>query len=527
MDKYGYILRKPKPKNQEQKSTDNRQKQNNAGADIKITTDETNSGENKAGESVVTIVGENQSKRQSLAIQQMLLNNSLAIARMNQYRQNHGITGEESYVVSGSLVQCNYGYEITRLGVVRDHGVYDRNGNAVLTCSDCKAGENVYGFGICTSPYIVHKQNESVTIYSETSNTTITGFKCRLALTTEWMEDDNVHTHIWNEEKQQYEKVLLKNANLICSYGLGRISIKEIVNTMPEEVKALYTIESINIRESPGGDKIVAILSNEILLTIPSSPTKKVIDSEGVEQEWINIRYYNQEDEANPENMGWIEGWVVKEYTRNMPEKEPEKDDLRKDDVKLSQAEMLIEGRYIYRYLSERGWSDNAIFATLGNLEKESYLNYMKIEVKGGNDKDEGRNDEDKGGNDEGKGGNDKDKGRGLVQWTPSDKVKTWLIGLGLKSDMALEIFYNDIDLQLDRIIYEIDTNVEKDKQWNDKGYTPKMSFAQYVCSTEDVGKLAQVFLLCYEQPNNKDQPDRSKLAEKWRDIFQILNYSG
>ena len=43
MDKYGYILRKPKPKNQEQKSTDNRQKQNNAGADIKITTDETNS----------------------------------------------------------------------------------------------------------------------------------------------------------------------------------------------------------------------------------------------------------------------------------------------------------------------------------------------------------------------------------------------------------------------------------------------------------------------------------------------------
>ena len=328
MDKYGYILRKPKPKNQEQKSTDNRQKQNNAGADIKITTDETNSGENKAGESVVTIVGENQSKRQSLAIQQMLLNNSLAIARMNQYRQNHGITGEESYVVSGSLVQCNYGYEITRLGVVRDHGVYDRNGNAVLTCSDCKAGENVYGFGICTSPYIVHKQNESVTIYSETSNTTITGFKCRLALTTEWMEDDNVHTHIWNEEKQQYEKVLLKNANLICSYGLGRISIKEIVETMQEEVKALYTIESINIRESPGGDKIVAILSNEILLTIPSSPTKKVVDSEGVEQEWINIRYYNQKDEAHPENMGWVEGWVVKDFTKNMPEKEPGKSDL-------------------------------------------------------------------------------------------------------------------------------------------------------------------------------------------------------
>ena len=502
MDKYRYTLRKPKPKNQEQKSTDNRQKQNNPGADIKITTDNATGNENSGKESVVTIVGENQKEKKTPVLRKPLPpNNTGAMVQMNRYRQNHGITGEESYVVSGSLVQCNYGYEISRLGVVRDHGVYDRNGNAVLTCSDCKAGENVYGFGICTSPYIVHKQNESVTIHSETSNTMITGFKCRLALTTEWLEDDNVHTHIWNEEKQQYEKVLLKNANLICTYGLGRISIKEIVNTMPEEVKALYTIESINIRESPGGDKIVAILSNEILLTIPSSPTKKVIDSEGVEQEWINIRYYNQEDEANPENMGWIEGWVVKDFTKNMPEKEPEKSELSTKTTKLEQREMLVEARYIYRYLSERGWSDNAIYATLGNLEKESYLNYMKIEDKGGNDKK---------------------KGRGLVQWTPQTKVDAWLSTLGISS----ETFYNDIDLQLDRIIYEIDTKVAKDRQWNDEGYTPKMSFAQYICSTEDVGKLAQVFLLCYEQPENKDQPDRSKLAEKWRDIFEMLNYS-
>ena len=116
-----------------------------------------------------------------------------------------------------------------------------------------------------------------------------------------------------------------------------------------------------------------------------------------------------------------------------------------------------------------------------------------------------------------------KKKGRGLVQWTPQTKVDAWLSTLGISS----ETFYNDIDLQLDRIIYEIDTNVDDDKQWNDKGYTPKMSFAQYVCSTEDVGKLAQIFLLCYEQHKNKKQPNRSNLAEKWRDIFQMLNYTG
>lgn len=497
MDKYGYTLRKPK-----QKNTNNQQTQNNTEINIKITTDKTNANESSGEESVVTIVGENQ-ERKKTPVRRIALppNNSGAIAQMNRYRQSHGITGEESYVVSGSLVQCNYGYEISRLGVVHDHGVYDRNGNAVLTCSDCKAGKNVYGFGICTSPYILHKQNETVTIYSKASNTTITGFKCRLALTTEWLEDDNVHTHIWNEEKQQYEKVLLKNANLICTYGLGRISIKEIINTMPEEVKALYTIESINIRESPGGDKVVAILSDEILLTVASSPIKRVVNSEGVEQEWINIRYYNQKDEYHPENWGWVEGWVVKEFTKYMPEKEPEKNELSTKTTKLEQREMLVEARYIYRYLSERGWSDNAIYATLGNLEKESYLNYMKIENRGGNDED---------------------KGRGLVQWTPQTKVDEWLSTLGI----SRETFYNDIDLQLERIIYEVNTNVDDDRQWNDKGYTPKMSFAQYICSMEDVGKLAQVFLLCYEQPTNKAQPDRSKLAEKWRDIFEILNYS-
>ena len=99
--------------------------------------------------------------------------------------------------------------------------------------------------------------------------------------------------------------------------------------------------------------------------------------------------------------MRWIEGWVVKEYTRNMPEKEPGKSDLSTSEDQLSQAEMLIEARYIYRYLSERGWTDNAIYATLGNMEKESTLNYMRTENRKGDINE---------------------IGRGLVQWTPSKK---------------------------------------------------------------------------------------------------------
>ncbi len=104
----------------------------------------------------------------------------------------------------------------------------------------------------------------------------------------------------------------------------------------------------------------------------------------------------------NPENMRWIEGLGCKGlYKKICRKRNREKSDLSTSEDQLSQAEMLIEARYIYRYLSERGWTDNAIYATLGNMEKESTLNYKRTENRKGDINE---------------------IGRGLVQWTPSDK---------------------------------------------------------------------------------------------------------
>ncbi len=65
--------------------------------------------------------------------------------------------------------------------------------------------------------------------------------------------------------------------------------------------------------------------------------------------------------------------------------KNQKKDDLRKDDVKLSQAEMLIEGRYIFIVICLK--EDGVIMLFLQHLaiwKKRVLLNYMRTEdIKG------------------------------------------------------------------------------------------------------------------------------------------------
>lgn len=46
---------------------------------------------------------------------------------------------------------------------MKDHAVYDNNGNAILTCGDCVEKENVYNFGLCGSP-ILDKNSEKTII---------------------------------------------------------------------------------------------------------------------------------------------------------------------------------------------------------------------------------------------------------------------------------------------------------------------------------------------------------------------------
>lgn len=74
------------------------------------------------------------------------------LQKMATFSVYYDQTNSRKYTVEGSIIGCTYGLEKTRIGITKDHAVTNTNGNAVLTCSNCVAGENVYCFGICYSP---------------------------------------------------------------------------------------------------------------------------------------------------------------------------------------------------------------------------------------------------------------------------------------------------------------------------------------------------------------------------------------
>lgn len=164
-----------------------------------------------------------------------------AMELMDLYMKYYGKENDKTYVVAGSKIGCSYGVNLTRIGVMKDHAVYDENGNAVLTCSDCVEGENIFNFGVCCSAEALKKDFEIATVFNSNTKENVTGPKCRMILTPVWLQDWNVHTHIWNSEKHVYEPVLRKDAAITCLYGEGVITIKEI--TCSETVKEkLYKV---------------------------------------------------------------------------------------------------------------------------------------------------------------------------------------------------------------------------------------------------------------------------------------------
>ena len=71
----------------------------------------------------------------------------------------------------------------------------------------------------------------------------------------------------------------------------------------------------------------------------------------------------------------------------------------------MTEKEMLNNANIIYSMLKSEKWSDNAIFALLGNMREESQVNPAISETGG--------------------------DGYGLVQWTPGSIIKNWLTSHG------------------------------------------------------------------------------------------------
>lgn len=145
-----------------------------------------------------------------------------------------------------------------------------------------------------------------------------------------------------------------------------------------------------------------------------------------------------------------------------------------------------VNATYIYKYLSARGWTINAVSAILGNMQAESAINPGRWQS-----------------NNVGVG-----PAYGIVQWDPFSKYIDWATSNGFSD-------YSTMDANLARIMYEIDAKV----QWYGRLEWAGMSFKEFSQSTESVSFLARGFVMCYERPADQStsvQNYRASLAEAW-----------
>lgn len=151
----------------------------------------------------------------------------------------------------------------------------------------------------------------------------------------------------------------------------------------------------------------------------------------------------------------------------------------------LNQSQREINANYIYSYLIDKNWTLNAICGLLGNIQAESSIN-------------PGRWQSDDVGNMSG--------GYGLVQWTPASKYINWI---GENNDPEY------IDNNLDRIIYELDNNLQ---------YIPTSSypetFSEFTQSTKSAEYLASAWLKNYERAGVEVESIRRLYAKNWYNYF-------
>jgi len=150
----------------------------------------------------------------------------------------------------------------------------------------------------------------------------------------------------------------------------------------------------------------------------------------------------------------------------------------------LTQEQMEVNARYIYGYLSDEGFTVNAIAGILGNLQRESTLN-------------PGRWQNDDVGN--------TSLGYGLVQWTPATNYIEWANNLGPNTDPS------EMDNNIGRMMYE---------RRNGLQYIPTSSypetFDEFAQSTKSPEYLTTAFLKNYERAGDEALQERIDNANYW-----------
>lgn len=154
----------------------------------------------------------------------------------------------------------------------------------------------------------------------------------------------------------------------------------------------------------------------------------------------------------------------------------------------LSQDEMDNNAQIIASYLTNKGWTKEAISGMLGNMQSESTINPGIWQSLSENP----------------------NLGYGLVQWTPSTKWSSW----ASENGYAMDDGYG----QLGRILYEVDNNL----QWQQ--VTTTLTFKQFTQFTGSVEEATILFEQNYEQHAGDIQPERQQHALYY---YNKLDFSG
>ena len=155
----------------------------------------------------------------------------------------------------------------------------------------------------------------------------------------------------------------------------------------------------------------------------------------------------------------------------------------------LSDPEMQNNAKIIYDYLTEKGWSINAICGMLGNMQSESTINpgiwESLIPYEGG---------------------------FGLVQWTPyTNLTRVTVTGLGMEMDdgYAQLIWIDEYTVDMGQWIATDDYNI---------------SFTEFKKSNKSVEWLASAFLKNFERAGVEVEEQRQTQARTW---YNYLSESG
>lgn len=173
----------------------------------------------------------------------------------------------------------------------------------------------------------------------------------------------------------------------------------------------------------------------------------------------------------------------------------------------------------IFSQLYTYGWTKNAIYGLLGNVQSEGLLNPGQYEI--------GYN-------------YSTSRGFGLTQWTPATKVpdyaKTYAVARGyLTTEVANKLTFEnestsvcDGYVQCAIIAAEMATTGKYDPQYASTSRAP-LNPIEYTHSTLDPGTLAKYWLHGYERPAKPGmtEPTRVKQAGDWMSFIENYGAAG